>query len=108
MSEQESMERPALEAAIEGNPEAAAEFVRRLDAVNEFLDVVALGESAMTDEMIVELADTGSTLAESADGLATDETVVLAHLSHPLRRRSASRWRHGRAPERGVKPRFRQ
>lgn len=78
MSEQESAGRPALEAAIEENPEAAAEFVRRLDAVNEFLDVVALGEGAMTDEMVVELADTGSTLAESADGLATDETVALA------------------------------
>ncbi|WP_178916073.1 DUF1641 domain-containing protein [Natronomonas gomsonensis] len=67
-----------LEAAIEENPEAVAEFVRRLDAVNELLDVVALGESALTDEMARDLADTTSTLAESADGLATDETVGLA------------------------------
>jgi uncharacterized protein YjgD (DUF1641 family) len=70
--------REQLEAAIEENPEAVAEFVDRLDAVNELLDVMALGEEAMTDEMVVELADTGSTLAESADGLATEETVRLA------------------------------
>ena len=55
-----------------------ATFVRRLDAVNELLDVLALGESALTDEMAVELAGTGATLAESADGLATEETVTLA------------------------------
>ena len=71
-------ESDALEAAIAENPEAVAEFVRRLDAVNELLDVVALGESAMTDEMVTELAGTGATLAESADGLATEETVALA------------------------------
>jgi uncharacterized protein YjgD (DUF1641 family) len=70
--------REQLEAAIEENPEAVAAFVRRLDAVNELLDVLALGEEAMTDEMVVELADTGSTLAESADGLTTEGTVRLA------------------------------
>lgn len=70
--------RDPLEAAIAEDPEAVAAFVRRLDAVNELLDVVALGEAALTDEMAAELADTGSTLAESADGLATDETVALA------------------------------
>ena len=67
-----------LEAAIEGNPEAVAAFIRRLDAVNELLDVLALGESALSDEMARELASTGATLAESADGLATDGTVALA------------------------------
>jgi uncharacterized protein YjgD (DUF1641 family) len=67
-----------LEEAIAENPEAVAEFVQRLDAVNELLDVLALGEDAMTDEMARELADTTSTLAESADGLATQETVDLA------------------------------
>jgi len=68
----------ALEAAIAENPEAVADFVRRLDAVNELLDVVALGEGALTDDMVVELANTGSTLAESADEIATEETVALA------------------------------
>jgi uncharacterized protein YjgD (DUF1641 family) len=67
-----------LEAAIAENPEAVAEFVRRVDAVNELLDTLALGESALTDEMARDLADTGATLAESADGFATDETVSLA------------------------------
>ena len=68
----------ALEAAIAENPEAVADFVRRLDAVNELLDVVALGEAAMTDEMVVELTGTAERLAASADGVATDETVRLA------------------------------
>ncbi|MFD1597853.1 DUF1641 domain-containing protein [Halobellus rarus] len=67
-----------LEAAIAENPEAVASFVRRLDAVNELLDVLALGESALDDEMVRSLAGTGSTLVESADGLATEETVELA------------------------------
>jgi uncharacterized protein YjgD (DUF1641 family) len=77
MSE-EVMQDADLAAAIEENPEAVAEFVRRLDAVNELLDVLALGERALTDEMARELAGTTATLAESADGLATEETVALA------------------------------
>jgi len=78
MSETESAESADLEAAIAENPEAVAEFVERLDAVNELLDVLSLGENALSDEMVRELSATGSTLAESADGLATDETVALA------------------------------
>ncbi|HMB49986.1 MAG TPA: DUF1641 domain-containing protein [Natronoarchaeum rubrum] len=78
MSEEQLSEPTDLEAAIEQNPEAVAEFVERLDAVNELLDVLSLGESALTDEMVRELSATGSTLAESADGIATDETVALA------------------------------
>lgn len=78
MSDDTVREPDDLEAIIAANPEGVANFVRRLDAVNELLDVLALGESALTDEMVVELADTGSTILESADGLATDETVVLA------------------------------
>jgi len=78
MSETESVESADLEAAIAENPEAVAEFVERLDAVNELLDVLSLGENALSDEMVRELSATGSTLAESADGLATDETVALA------------------------------
>ena len=75
----ESTNRPDdLEAAIAENPEAVAEFVERLDAVNELLDVLALGEGALTDEMVVELSGTAATLAESADGLATEETATLA------------------------------
>ena len=71
-------ERSDLEAAIEENPAAVAAFVERLEAVNELLDVLSLGENALDDEMVRELSATGSTLAESADGLATDETVALA------------------------------
>jgi hypothetical protein len=72
------LDRAELESIVSENPEAVAAFVDRLDVVNELLDVVALGEGALTDEMVVELAGTASTLAESADGLATDETVALA------------------------------
>ncbi|ELZ30759.1 hypothetical protein C465_12788 [Halorubrum distributum JCM 9100] len=78
MSETEASEPTDLEAAIAENPEAVAAFVERLDAVNELLDVLSLGEGALSDEMVRELSATGSTLAESADGLATDETVALA------------------------------
>jgi len=78
MSEQHNPEQSELEAVIEQNPEAVAEFVEHLDAVNELLDVLSLGENALDDEMVRELSATGSTLAESADGLATDETVALA------------------------------
>ncbi|WP_435348239.1 DUF1641 domain-containing protein [Haloarchaeobius sp. HRN-SO-5] len=67
-----------LTAAIEQNPEAVAEFVERLDAVNELLDVLELGTSAMDDEMMMRLASTGSTLVESADAAATPGTVRLA------------------------------
>ncbi|SFR33169.1 MULTISPECIES: DUF1641 domain-containing protein [Halorubrum] len=78
MSETDPSESAELEAAIRENPEAVAAFVERLDAVNELLDALSLGESALSDEMVRELSATGSTLAESADGLATDETVELA------------------------------
>jgi uncharacterized protein YjgD (DUF1641 family) len=78
MSEERLSERSDLEAAIERNPEAVAAFVERLDAVNELLDVLSLGENALDDEMVRELSATGATLAESADGIATDETVALA------------------------------
>jgi uncharacterized protein YjgD (DUF1641 family) len=78
MSERAASEPTDLETAIEENPEAVAEFVEHLDAVNELLEMLSLGESALTDEMVRELSATGSTLAESADGLATDETVALA------------------------------
>ena len=74
----ESGDNDALEEAIAENPEAVAEFVERLDAVDELLDVLTLGESALSDEMMRELSSTAGTLAESADGLATEETVALA------------------------------
>ena len=68
----------SLEAVVAENPDAVAAFVRRLDAVNELLDVVDLGTSALEDDMVAELAGTAATLAEAGDGLATEETVRLA------------------------------
>ena len=76
----DASEYDSLEAAIAENPDAVAAFVRRLDAVNELLDVVALGTSALEDDMVAELAGTAATLAEAGDGLATEETVRLATL----------------------------
>jgi len=67
-----------LATAIENNPDAVATFVERLDAVNELLEVLELGTDALDDDMAVSLAGTAATLGESADGLATDETVALA------------------------------
>lgn len=63
-----------LEAAIAENPEAVAAFVRRLDGVNELLDVLALGESALDDEMVRSLAKTGSGLGEVAQTAAEEDT----------------------------------
>jgi uncharacterized protein YjgD (DUF1641 family) len=68
----------ALADAIAENPEAVAEFVKRLDAVNELLDVVTLGTEALDDSMVAELTGTAATLGEAADGAATTETVKLA------------------------------
>ena len=76
----DASEYDSLEAAIAENPDAVAAFVRRLDAVNELLDVVALGTAALEDDMVAELAGTAATLAEAGDGLATEETVRLASL----------------------------
>jgi uncharacterized protein YjgD (DUF1641 family) len=67
-----------LQAAIEENPEAVARFLERLDVVNELIDVLELGTDALDDEMVAELSGTAATLAESADGMATEETVKLA------------------------------
>jgi uncharacterized protein YjgD (DUF1641 family) len=76
----DASEYDSLEAAIAENPDAVAAFVRRLDAVNELLDAVALGTAALEDDMVAELAATAATLAEAGDGLATEETVRLAAL----------------------------
>jgi uncharacterized protein YjgD (DUF1641 family) len=72
------LEKDALADAIAENPEAVAEFVKRLDAVNELLDVVTLGTEALDDSMVAELTGTAATLGEAADGAATTETVKLA------------------------------
>jgi uncharacterized protein YjgD (DUF1641 family) len=63
-----------LEEAIAENPEAVAGLVRRLDAVNELLDVLALGENALDDEMVRSLAETGGGLGELAQVAADDDT----------------------------------
>lgn len=80
MAEQTTQDdaRDALESAIEENPEEIARLMERLGLVNGVLDAVEVGTSALDDRMVAELAGTGGTLAEAADGLATKETVELS------------------------------
>lgn len=78
MSDADTVEEDALARAIAENPEAVATLVRRLDAVNDLLDVVDLGTAALDDEMVATLAADADLLGEAADGLATRETVHLA------------------------------
>ena len=76
MSEQQQTDdlTEELTAAIEENPEAFATFVRNLETVNELVEVAELGTAAMDDEMVAELARTGSSLGELADSAASDDT----------------------------------
>ncbi len=85
MSEQEQTDerepleqKDALEAAIAENPEEVAEFVDRLGLVNELLDATEFVTAAADDRMVADTAGTAATLAEAADGLATDETARLS------------------------------
>ncbi|WP_458187764.1 DUF1641 domain-containing protein [Haladaptatus sp. NG-WS-4] len=74
----ETEARDALEEAIAENPEEVARLMERLGLVNGVLDAVDVGTSALDDQMVAELAGTAGTLAEAADGLATQETVELS------------------------------
>lgn len=83
-NEPETRARPAestdefdLQAYVDENPEEVAQLLERLDVVNDFLDVGEVATSAMDDEMVESLADTGTNLAMAADGMATEETVRL-------------------------------
>jgi uncharacterized protein YjgD (DUF1641 family) len=71
-------DREALSRAIAEHPDEVAAFVDRLGLVNDLLDTTALATGALDDDMVRRLAGTSSMLAESADSLATPETVRLA------------------------------
>jgi uncharacterized protein YjgD (DUF1641 family) len=64
-----------LTTAIAEDPEAVAAFVRRLDDVNEMLDVMALATEAADDEMVSSVAGTAASLGELADEAADPGTV---------------------------------
>jgi uncharacterized protein YjgD (DUF1641 family) len=64
-----------LAAALAEDPEAVAAFVRRLDDVNELLDVLALATEAADDEMVSSVAGTAGSLGELADEAAEPETI---------------------------------
>jgi uncharacterized protein YjgD (DUF1641 family) len=62
--------------AIEENPEAVADVVRRADAVAELLDAVELAHHALDDELVESLAGTGARLGELGDAAAEERTAA--------------------------------
>ncbi|MFW6448701.1 MAG: DUF1641 domain-containing protein [Halobacteriota archaeon] len=68
---------PTLSAYVAEHPEEVARSLEHLGLVNDLLDVVELGRSAMDDEMVASLASTGTDLAMAADGMATPELIDL-------------------------------
>lgn len=68
---------PAVRAAIAEHPEEVARFLDNLGEVNDLLDGTAVATSALDDEMVTTLAETGSNLGAVADGLATPEAAKL-------------------------------
>jgi uncharacterized protein YjgD (DUF1641 family) len=66
-----------LESYVADNPEEVARFLERIEVVNDLLDLGDVATSAMDDEMVESLADSGTNLAMAADGMATEEVVQL-------------------------------
>jgi uncharacterized protein YjgD (DUF1641 family) len=72
---------PDVQAAIAEHPEEVARFIDNLGAVNDLLDGTAVATSAMDDEMVQNLAATGTNLGAAADGLATPEAAELGEVA---------------------------
>ncbi|WP_335998795.1 DUF1641 domain-containing protein [Halorientalis halophila] len=68
---------PEVKAAVAEQPEEVARFLDNLGAVNDLLDGTAVATAAMDDEMVQNLAATGTNLGAAADGLATPEAAKL-------------------------------
>ncbi|RXK46628.1 DUF1641 domain-containing protein [Halorientalis pallida] len=68
---------PEVQAAIAEHPEEVARFLDNLGAVNDLLDGTAVATSAMDDEMVQNLAATGTNLGAAAEGLATPAAAKL-------------------------------
>jgi uncharacterized protein YjgD (DUF1641 family) len=66
-----------VRAAIAENPEEVARFLTHLGEVNDLLDGTAVATSALDDEMVQTLAETGTNLGAAADGMATPELARL-------------------------------
>lgn len=69
---------PEVERAIAENPEAVAGLLERSGQLGELLDVLALFEDGLDDEMVERLTDDGTTLGLAAAELAERETVALS------------------------------
>jgi uncharacterized protein YjgD (DUF1641 family) len=68
---------PEVRSAIAEHPGEVARFLDNLGEVNDLLDGTAVATSALDDEMVMTLAETGSNLGAVADGLATPEAAQL-------------------------------
>ena len=68
---------PEVQEAIAEHPDEVARFLDNLGDVNDLLDGTAVATSAMDDEMVQNLAATGTNLGAAADGLATPEAAQL-------------------------------
>ncbi|AQL44592.1 hypothetical protein BV210_17090 [Halorientalis sp. IM1011] len=68
---------PEVREAVAEHPEEVARFLDNLGEVNDLLDGTAVATSAMDDEMVQNLAATGTNLGAAADGLATPEAAQL-------------------------------
>lgn len=68
---------PEVREAIADNPEEVARLLGNLEEANDLLDIAALATSAMDDEMVTTLSESGSNLAAAADGMATPEAAQL-------------------------------
>jgi uncharacterized protein YjgD (DUF1641 family) len=68
---------PEVRSAIAENPAEVARFLDHLGEVNDLLDGTAVATSALDDEMVQTLAETGTNLGAAADGMATPELARL-------------------------------
>jgi uncharacterized protein YjgD (DUF1641 family) len=68
---------PEVRSAVAEHPEEVARFLDNLGEVNDLLDGTAVATSALDDEMVQTLAETGTNLGAVADGLATPEAAQL-------------------------------
>ena len=69
---------PEVERAIAENPEAVAGLLERSGQLGELLDMLALLEDGLDDEMVESLTGDATTLGLAAAELAEQETVALS------------------------------
>lgn len=71
----QSTDKDALLEALDGHEGDVAELLKRLDEINDLLDILSLGSAAVDDEMVVMLAETANNIGTLADTATEPETV---------------------------------